>query len=120
MDNDIKPMVGHRFMFKTKAIPAMEFDGNIYCEILEAVPFKKLSYSWKAGPGNGQTTIDTIVTWILNPKENGTELFLEHTGFGPLSNMTIFQAMDKGWKKNMSETLAQLIIKQQADETARN
>ncbi len=119
MENDIKPIVGHRFMIKTKAMPALELDGNFYCEILESIPFKKLSYSWKGGPGNGQTNLDTVVTWTLNPRENGTELFLEHSGFRAETNMAIFQGMDAGWKKKMAETLSQLITKQLPNETAR-
>jgi uncharacterized protein YndB with AHSA1/START domain len=118
MENDIKPVVGHKFMFRTKAYPAMEFDGNIYCEILEVVPFKKLSYSWKGGPGDGRVNLDTIVSWTLTPKDKGTELFLEHTGFGVMTNANIYQAMNEGWKKNMAEKLANLISKQHVDETA--
>jgi hypothetical protein len=38
-------------MFKTKALPAIEFDGNVYCEVLEVIPLKKLSYTWKEDPG---------------------------------------------------------------------
>jgi uncharacterized protein YndB with AHSA1/START domain len=119
MENDIKPVAGHRFMFKTKAIPAMEFDGNVYCEVLEVIRCKKLSYTWKGGPGDGRLNLDTVVTWTLYAKDNGTELFLEHTGFGAVTNKAIFEAMDGGWKKNMSEKLAHLITKKQSDETVR-
>ena len=117
MKNDIQPIVGHRFMFKTNPYPEMEFDGNVYCEILEVVPFKKLSYSWKGGPAAGQTTMDSVVTWMLKSKDNGTELFLEHTGFGELVNKKLFEGMNGGWKQNMGK-MEQLIIKQQANETA--
>jgi uncharacterized protein YndB with AHSA1/START domain len=119
MKNDIKPEVGHKFTFKTKAIPEMEFDGIVYCEILESVPLKKLSYSWNLGPGDGQITVNSVVTWTLIPGEKGTDLFLEHTGFGALSNKLLVQGMDAGWKKNMTEALARLITKQQADEAVR-
>lgn len=117
MNNDIKPVVGHHFMFKINAMPAMEFDGNVYCEILEVVPNQKLVYTWKCGPGDGRINLDTVVTWILKPKEKGTELYLEHTGFGALTNAMIFDAMNGGWKKNMAELLANLITKKQTDET---
>ena len=50
MKNDFKPIVGHEFQFKTNPMPGFDFDGNIYCKVLEIVPNKKLIYSWKGGP----------------------------------------------------------------------
>jgi uncharacterized protein YndB with AHSA1/START domain len=117
MNNDIKPVIGHQFMFKTKALPAMEFDGNVYCEILEVIPNQKLAYTWKGGPGDGRINLDTIVTWTLKPKDGGTELYLEHTGFGAITNSVIFDAMNAGWKKNIAEVLDNLITKKQPNET---
>src|SRR5271154_6089824 len=99
MNSDIKPMLGHKFLFTMRAFPEWDFDGKVYCEILEIIPYKKLVYSWKAGPEPGKLTMDTLVTWTLVPKEKGTELLLAHTGFGPLVNKDIFQAMVEGWKK---------------------
>lgn len=78
MPNDFLPIVGHDFKFTIKPLPELEFDGIVYCKVLEIVPFKKLSYSWKGGPGNGKINLDSIVTWTLVAKENGTELFLDH------------------------------------------
>ncbi|MBT1698388.1 SRPBCC domain-containing protein [Fulvivirgaceae bacterium PWU4] len=68
MKNDFQPVVGHDFQFRTDPIPALDFDGIFYCKVLEVVPFKKLSYSWKSGPGDGQITLDSVVTWKLKPK----------------------------------------------------
>src|SRR5580698_4302813 len=81
MKNDFKPVIGAEFQFNINPMPALEFDGIVYCKVLELIPFKKLSYSWKSGPGNGEITLDTVVVWKLEPKGNGTELFLEHSGF---------------------------------------
>lgn len=120
MENDIKPVPGHRFMFKTKAIPAMGFDGNVYCEILEAIPFKKLAYSWKGGPGNGAFTLDSVVTWTLTARDGGTELFLLHSGFSTEGNQYGFEIMDAGWKKNMENKMAELIAKYPIDEKRRS
>ena len=116
MKNDIKPVIGHHFMFSTRAMPEMDFDGKVYCEILEMVPLKKLVYSWKAGPGDGSTNIDSLVTWTLIPKNEGTELLLEHTGFDEKVNKAIFGAMNNGWKQNMGK-IEVLITKEKADET---
>jgi uncharacterized protein YndB with AHSA1/START domain len=119
MDNDIKPVAGHRFMFKTKALPAMEFDGNVYCEVLEVISLKKLSYTWKAGSGDGSLNLGTVVTWTLYTRDNGTELFGTYRFRGG-DKYGYFQAMDTGWKKNMSEKMAQLITKKLTDETVRS
>src|SRR5688572_25438961 len=81
MKNNFQPVKGTEFQFHTSPIPALDFDGIIYCKVLEIVPFKKLSYSWKSGPGKGEITLDSIVVWTLEPTERGTELFLEHSGF---------------------------------------
>lgn len=113
MENDFQPIVGYDFQFKTRPMPNFGFDGIVYCKVLEVVPHKKLSYSWKGGPGNGQVTLDSIVVWTLHPKENGTELHLDHSGFREMEQYAIapiFQLMQEGWLKNMLK-IAELINK---------
>lgn len=102
MENDFKPVVGHEFKFKTRPLPQFNFDGIAYCKVLEVVPLQKLSYTWKGGPGNGETNLDSVVVWTLTPTANGTELHLEHSGFVD-ENTTIFAAMDAGWGKNIAK-----------------
>ncbi|HSH65642.1 MAG TPA: SRPBCC domain-containing protein [Bacteroidia bacterium] len=109
MKNDFKPIVGHRFQFYTKPIIKFRFDGNIYCEVLEIVPLKKLCYSWKGGPGNGKFTLDSVVTWTLTQKENGTELTIEQKGFKAVQNFMGHFFMNIGWKKTIPERLKQLL-----------
>src|SRR5882672_5960551 len=99
MDNDFLPIVGYDFQFRTKPMPSFDFDGIVYCKVLEILPFKKLSYSWKGGPGNGRITLDSVVEWKLQLKDNGTALFLEHSGF--MENINIYSIMNEGWLKNM-------------------
>jgi uncharacterized protein YndB with AHSA1/START domain len=101
MKSDFQPIVGHSFQFRSDPYPPIEFDGIVYCTVLEVLPFEKLSYSWKCGPGNGKITIDSIVNWTLVPKDKGTELQLEHSAFKTMENMLIFNAMDHGWKQNI-------------------
>jgi len=103
MECDIQPVVGHDFQFRTKPIPALNFDGNIYCKVLEVISPKKLSYSWKGGPGKGQVTFDSIVVWTLHQKDNGTELSLDHSGFTDLTDINMYNAMNEGWLKNMQK-----------------
>lgn len=109
MPNNFEPVVGKKFKFQAKPKIKFGFDGNIYCEVLEVIPFKRLSYSWKGGPGNGKISLDSIVTWTLREKDKGTELLLEHTGFTGIKNFITYFVMNKGWltilKKNVTERL---------------
>ena len=102
MPNDIQPIQGHEFTFRISPMPAYQFDGIVYCKILEVVPFKKLVYTWKGGPEKGKINLDTVVEWTLSEKNGGTELFLEHKGFKE-ENLSIMGIMDAGWLKNMKE-----------------
>ena len=101
MKTDFKPIVGYQFRFMSNPAPSIDFDGIVYCTVLEVIPFKKLSYSWKFGPGGGKIALDSIVVWTLTTKDNGTELLLLQTGFKGMENVTIFSAMNEGWLKHI-------------------
>ncbi len=103
MPNNFLPIPGHEFEFRIKPVPALDFDGIVYCKVLEIVPHQKLSYSWKTGPGNGKIELDSIVVWKLVPKENGTQLLLEHTGFKETENFKMYTAVNDGWYKNIEK-----------------
>jgi uncharacterized protein YndB with AHSA1/START domain len=103
MKNDFQPIVGYKFQFYANAVPEIEFDGNVYCRVLEIIPLKKLSYSWQCGPGHGKITIDTIVTWTLAPKNNGTELQLLQTGFKEKEAHPLYSAMNEGWRAHIKK-----------------
>ncbi|MCW3121022.1 MAG: hypothetical protein JWQ38_514 [Flavipsychrobacter sp.] len=107
MKNDFKPVVGHRFNFTTKPQPG--FDGIVYCEVLEVVPLKRLSYSWKGGPRKGTINLDSVVTWTLTPKDGGTELLLEHTGFKGMKNYFAYLMMNMGWKSHVIKRFGELL-----------
>ena len=109
MPNDFLPIVGHDFRFTINPMPALDFDGIVYCKVLEIVPQKKLCYSWKCGPGDGEINVDSIVEWVLSPKDNGTEVVLKHSGFKELINVNMFTAMNDGWLKNMQK-IANLLM----------
>jgi uncharacterized protein YndB with AHSA1/START domain len=104
MPGDLKPIPGHEFQLRAKPMPEMDFDGIFYCKILEVIPFKKLSYSWKFGPGNGELC-DSTVNWMLTEKDNGTELLLTHRDFKGAVSPLIFTSMEKGWLGNMNKIL---------------
>ncbi len=108
MENDIKPIVGHKFKFRASPAPSIDFDGICYCEILEVVTLKQLSYSWKCSPTDNGHKIDTVVMWTLTPKDNGTELNLLQTGFKEHENEMFYMAMNNGWAKNIEKLLQKI------------
>jgi uncharacterized protein YndB with AHSA1/START domain len=99
MPNDFKPKVGHKFQFKAKPKTKFGFDGTIYCEVLEIVPYKKLVYSWQGGMSKEKPSLDSIVVWTLTPTDEGTLLQLEHKGFKGLKNYLAYFIMNMGWVK---------------------
>jgi len=114
MKNDFQPIVGLDFQFRTNPIPSLDFDGIFYCKVLEIVPFKKLSYSWKSGPGEGEITLDSVVVWKLEPKDKGTELFLEHSGFEKKENLDFYNGLMHGWVEKL-HNIAKLLNAAQHD-----
>jgi uncharacterized protein YndB with AHSA1/START domain len=91
-------VAGNRFTYRTT--PAGEWDGVIHCEVIEAVPGKRLAYSWRGGHESNQgygAPLDTVVTWTLAPAEGGTRLHMVHSGFSLPRNETAFTGMSKGW-----------------------
>jgi uncharacterized protein YndB with AHSA1/START domain len=84
---DIRPVVGHRFTLD------MGKWGHQPCEVLAVEPERLLSYSFAPG------TLNTTLTWRLQPEGVGTRLSLEHSGFdldSPLGK-TAFEGMGAGW-----------------------
>ena len=108
MPSDFSPVVGHKFQFGTKPKYRFAFDGRIYCEVLEIIPCKKLVYSWRGGISGEKPTLDSVVTWTLNPLNGGTRLTLEHKGFRGIKNFFPYLIMNKGWKKIGTRFLKQL------------
>jgi len=102
MPTDFKPVLGHKFTFTAKPMADFDFDGIFHCKVLEVVPFKKLSYSWDFGPGNGFLN-RSEVHWTLTEKDNGTDLLLIHRGAEGSEMLPIFDAMDKGWLGNINK-----------------
>ncbi len=100
MKNDFQPVLGHEFQFRHNPLPNFNFSGIVYCKVLEIVPLKKLSYSWKGGGTDGTITLDSVVVWTLVEKDNGTELQLVHTGFTDQLHPMVYSIMNDGWRQN--------------------
>ncbi len=99
MPNDIAPVVGHKFNFRTQ--PMGDWNGVVDCEVLEVVPQQKLVYSWNGGSAKNDSyghKLETTVTWTLAAKaDGGTVLKLVHHGFQ--ADDFAYKAMGQGWKK---------------------
>jgi uncharacterized protein YndB with AHSA1/START domain len=108
MKSDFEPVAGHKFRFTFIPKDDSHYDGTIDSEVLEVIPFKKLSYSWNGSANDGSRTFRSIVVWTLIPKGNGTELQLQHDGF-TLPEDILTHA--NGWKscvKRLEESLNDL------------
>ncbi|MDF2962277.1 MAG: ATPase [Paenibacillus sp.] len=93
MENDFKPIVGHRFQFRTQ--PTEWWNGIIDSEVLVVDAPNRLSYTWVSG---GEKT---TVTWTLQDLGDGkVNLHLEQTGF---ENARAFEGAKHGWAKMAGE-----------------
>ena len=92
--NDFKPIVGHKFQFISSPKTAGDKPSHAYCEVLEIIPQKLLSYSWRKGINENEIAVDSVVVWKLMDKDGGTELQLQHNGFKIIEDAI---AHDNGW-----------------------
>lgn len=98
MENDFKPVVGHRFQFRMP--PVNGWSGIIDCEVLIVDEPNRLSYTW-ASMGENNT-----VTWTLQDLGDGkVNLHLEQTG---IENPQAVGGAKYGWT-NMCGALAKVL-----------
>jgi len=90
MDNDLQPVVGHRFNFRSTPMP--NWNGVIDCEVLVVEPNKKLSYSWNS------LGLESVVVWTLVATSGGTLVRMEQSGFRP-DQEAYYQGANYGWQK---------------------
>ena len=101
MPNSFKPVIGHRFEFRTK--PAPGFDGIVHCQVLELVPSQRLAFTW-AGGG-----IDTVVTFALAADGEGTKVVFSQTGFSGPKGLMLSYLLGSGWKAMLGKKLPRLL-----------
>ena len=106
MPNDIAPVVGHKFNFKSQ--PRGDWDGIVYCEVQIVEPLKRFRYTWCGGNTDNPHRLNTIVTWTLTPGGAGTKLLFEHDGFRD-ENATTYEAMNGGWRTHVAERMARTL-----------
>jgi uncharacterized protein YndB with AHSA1/START domain len=90
MDNDLQPVVGHRFNFRSTPMP--NWNGVIDCEVLDVEPNRKLSYSWNS------LGLESVVVWTLVATSGGTLVRMEQSGFRP-DQEAAYKGANYGWQK---------------------
>lgn len=96
MKNDFRPIVGHRFNFRSTPMP--QWSGVVDCRVLVVEPHKRLSYSWNSSGADAANGMKTVVTWTLTPTKSGVLLRMEQTGFRP-EDEDFFRGANYGWQK---------------------
>ena len=102
MPTTFEPVVGKEFTFKSE--PMENWDGNIYCKVVEVDVNKKLIYTWNAEFINAET----LVTILISEKNETTEVTLIHTGWEKLpieSRSQRIDAHNKGWDLRVVKNL---------------
>jgi uncharacterized protein YndB with AHSA1/START domain len=106
MPNDFQARVGHEFTFT--APPGPHWDGRVHCRVTELMPPRRLAYTWR---GTDPSTLDTMVTFELDPVSNGTRLTLTHSGFTQ-ANQWLRDQLAHGWRSNLlTRTLPALLAR---------
>jgi uncharacterized protein YndB with AHSA1/START domain len=95
MQNDFRPVVGHRFQFRATPVPG--WSGVTNCEVLEVVEPERLVYAWGDGT-ESDSGLKTIVTWTLTPVDGGTRVRMEQSGFRPQDEGG-YRGMGGGWPR---------------------
>jgi uncharacterized protein YndB with AHSA1/START domain len=95
MATNFQPRVGHEFTFT--APPGPNWDGQVFCRVTELDPPHRLAYTWR---GSDPATLDTLVTFQLEPVPGGTRLTLTHSGFTHANRWLRDQLAD-GWHSNL-------------------
>jgi uncharacterized protein YndB with AHSA1/START domain len=87
MENDFKPVVGHRFQFRTQ--PNEFWNGIIEGEVLIVDAPNRVSYTWSSGAEKH------TITWTLQDLGDGkVNLHLEQSG---ISNAPALEGAKYGW-----------------------
>jgi uncharacterized protein YndB with AHSA1/START domain len=107
MQNDFKPIVGHRFQFRAKPVPG--WSGVTNCEVLDVDAPKRLVYRWGDGTESA-SGLSTVVAWTLTPADNGTLVRMEQSGFRPQDEAG-YKGMGSGWPR-IIERLEQIAARE--------
>ncbi|MGA3200951.1 MAG: SRPBCC domain-containing protein [Bryobacteraceae bacterium] len=96
LENDFQPVVGHRF--NLRAAPRPNWSGVIDCEVLVVEPNSRLAYTWCVGEQQATNAMTCVVTWTLTPKEGGTHVRMEQSGFRAEQGAN-YKGASYGWQR---------------------
>ena len=101
MVNDFEAaVVGHRFQFRDRPRPF--WNGICDCEVVEAVPPRRLSLRWGVNAKGAATRL----SFDLAPTpDGGTTLELRHGGLEGVMGWVMKKGMDKGWGKMVARSI---------------
>jgi uncharacterized protein YndB with AHSA1/START domain len=97
MRNNFSGRVGEPFQFFAR--PSQDWDGVLYCKLVEFDPPRKVAYTWDANDINGET----LVTVELSEQADGTRIRLIHSNFehAALDVEPIVRRHDAGWTDHL-------------------
>jgi len=104
-----QPQVGHKFEFRDK--PRLNWSGVTDCEVLEAVPNRRLMFSFRAREEKGEPT---FVSFDLEPVAQGTRLRFRHWGFGGVKGWIMRQGMNHGWARMVARGIPFVLERRRA------
>ncbi|MGQ9365839.1 SRPBCC family protein [Azospirillum sp. A39] len=78
MKNDFVAEVGHRFTFRATPMPG--WSGVVNGEVVTVEAPRLLAYRWGDG-SESDSGLVTLVTWTLLPRDGGTLVRMEQSGF---------------------------------------
>ncbi|AOJ05811.1 MULTISPECIES: SRPBCC family protein [Burkholderia] len=84
---DVRPVPGHRFTLD------MGPWGRQPCEVTTVEPERRFAIAF------AKSSLDTTISWRLEPESGGTRVFLEHAGFdldAPQARIA-YEGMKRGW-----------------------
>ncbi len=93
MENDFAAELGHRFTVRAKPLPG--WSGVTNCEVVIVEAPRRLAYRWGDGT-ESDSGLTTLVTWTLTPRDGGTLLRFEQSGFRPQDELG-FKRMGAKW-----------------------
>ena len=104
MKNDFSPAVGHRFNLRG------DWGGTLGCQVLAVGPNETLAYTWNHPHDDPAFSLESVVTFSLEPTAAGTLLRMEQVGFRP-DQKQAFRGAKAGWRihlENLEKTVAAL------------
>ena len=101
MESDFSPEKDIEFTFRGEANE--EWDGRIYCRILDIVPNERISFTWNANDIQGETVV-VIELEQIEDDEACTRLRLIHSNFesAKLDTSPIVDRHKAGWDHHLA------------------